>query len=186
VDGGESPICRPRGGLVFGLAGWHISSMALTAFRRACEPMIRRVLHIYWRFSRGMTLGVRAAVIDGEGRVLLIKHSYVDGWHFPGGGVEPGETMLAALARELHEEGGVALDGPPALHGMFFNGRTSRRDHVGLYVARNFRQVVTPQPNFEIVDHGFFARDALPEGTTAATRARLAEIFEGRPVSENW
>lgn len=148
--------------------------------------MIRRVLHAYWRISRGMTLGARAAVIDAEGCVLLIKHSYVDGWHFPGGGVEPGETMLAALTRELREEGGVALDGPPALHGMFFNGRVSRRDHVALYVVRNFRQVATPKPNFEIVAHGFFPRDALPEGTTTATRARLAEILDGVPVSETW
>jgi 8-oxo-dGTP pyrophosphatase MutT (NUDIX family) len=160
--------------------------MALDALRRACEPMLRRVLHGYWRISRGMTLGVRAVVIDAQGRVLLIKHSYVDGWHFPGGGVEPGETFLAALARELREEGGVEPDGPPALHGVFFNGHASRRDHVALYVVRGFRQVATPRPNFEIVDHGFFARDALPDGTTKATRARLAEIFDGVPVSETW
>ena len=179
MDADEERLAGPA-------AGWHISRMALNAFRRACEPLIRRVLHAYWRASRGMTLGVRAAVIDGEGRVLLIKHSYVDGWHFPGGGVEPGETFLEALARELHEEGGVALDGPPALHGMFFNGRVSRRDHVVLYVVRSFRQAVTPKPNFEIVDHGFFARDALPDGTTAATRARLAEILDGVPVSATW
>jgi ADP-ribose pyrophosphatase YjhB (NUDIX family) len=103
-----------------------------------------------------------------------------------GGGVEPGETMLAALTRELREEGGIELDGAPVLHGVFFNGHVSRRDHVALYVVRNFRQVVVPKPNFEIVAHGFFPRDALPEATTASTRARLDEIFDGRPVSETW
>jgi 8-oxo-dGTP pyrophosphatase MutT (NUDIX family) len=133
-----------------------------------------------------MTLGVRAVVIDAQDRVLLIQHTYVSGWYLPGGGVEPGETMRAALARELREEGGIALEGAPVLHGVFFNRRVSRRDHVALYVVRDFRQAETPQPNFEIVDHGFFPRDALPEGTTAATRARLAEIFDGTPVSETW
>ena len=86
--------------------------------RRALEPVIRRVLHFYWRFSRGATLGARALVIDGAGRIFLIKHSYVDGWHLPGGGVETGETLLEALARELAEEGNIQLGSAPQLYGV--------------------------------------------------------------------
>ena len=81
--------------------------------RRALEPLIRRLMHFYWRFSRGATLGVRAMVIDGAGRIFLVKHSYVAGWHLPGGGVETGETFLAALARELAEEGNILMTAPP-------------------------------------------------------------------------
>ena len=58
--------------------------------RRVLEPVIRRGMHFYWRFSRAATLGTRAMVIDGAGRIFLIKHTYVDGWHLPGGGVETG------------------------------------------------------------------------------------------------
>lgn len=160
--------------------------MPLQRLRRALEPLIRRLLHFYWRFSRGATLGARAVVIDGEGRVFLIKHSYVEGWHFPGGGVETGETFLAALARELAEEGNIVMKAPPVLHGIFFNRRASRRDHVALYIVRDFRQDQAPQPGYEIVAHGFFAPDALPEGTSRATRVRVAEVFEGAKVSELW
>src|SRR5471030_2459290 len=160
--------------------------MRLQALRRALEPIIRPLIHCYWRFSRGATLGARALVIDGAGRIFLVKHSYVDGWHMPGGGVETGETLLAALTRELAEEGNIQLIGQPTLHGMFFNVRVSRRDHVALYIVREFRQDGPPVPNHEIIEHGFFARDALPADTTRATRARLAEVFEGVAVSELW
>jgi 8-oxo-dGTP pyrophosphatase MutT (NUDIX family) len=160
--------------------------MPLQRLRRALEPLIRRALHFYWRFSRAATLGARAMVIDGTGRVFLIQHSYVEGWHLPGGGVETGETFLGALTRELAEEGNIVMTAPPLLHGLFFNKRASRRDHVALYIVRDFRQDGPQVPNYEIVAHGFFAPDALPEGTSRATRARVAEVFGGVAVSELW
>ena len=160
--------------------------MPLQRLRRALEPLIRPLMHLYWRFSRGATLGARAMVIDGAGRIFLVKHSYVDGWHLPGGGVETGETILTALARELAEEGNILLTAPPLLHGVFFNKRMSRRDHVALYIVREFRQDAMPRPNHEIVGHGFFAPDALPEGVGRATRARIAEVLDDVAVSEVW
>ncbi len=150
------------------------------------EPALRRLLHVYWRFSRGLTLGVRAVVIDGQGRVFLVRHSYVSGWHLPGGGVEAGETLMDALARELAEEGNIALTAPPALHGIFHNRHISRRDHVAVFVVRNSRQDGTPKPSREIVDHGFFAPDALPADTTAGTRRRIAEVLSGAPAASTW
>jgi 8-oxo-dGTP pyrophosphatase MutT (NUDIX family) len=158
----------------------------LDRLRRAAEPLIRRGMHFYWRFARGMTLGVRGLVLDGDGRVFLVKHSYVDGWHLPGGGVETGETFMQALTRELYEEGHIELTTPPALHGVYFNAHASRRDHVALYVVRGFRQASVPAPNHEIIDTGFFAPDALPPDTTRGTRARIDEVLRGVPAGERW
>src|SRR5438128_927515 len=137
--------------------------MDLDPLRRTLGPPFRRLLHAYWRFARGMTLGVRAVVIDQAGCVFLVKHSYVAGWYLPGGGVEPGETMGEALARELLEEGGITLAGSPSLHGLFHNARVSRRDHVACFVVRGFTQAGGPRHVHEIIDYGFFAPDALPE-----------------------
>lgn len=152
------------------------------------KPPIRfptRAYLAYSRFMRGMTLGVRGAVFDAAGRILLVRHSYVQGWYMPGGGVEPGEAMRNALDRELIEEGGILLTGNPRLFGMYWNPRASPRDHVALYVCRDWEQAHPPPRTMEIVDSGFFHPDSLPEGTTDATRRRLAEIVgEAEPAAE--
>ena len=158
----------------------------MNTVRDALERSLRQTLHWYWRWTRGMTLGVRGLVIDGQRRIFLVKHTYVRGWHLPGGGVEPGETMIDALARELAEEGNIELTDLPALHGIYFNARASRRDHVALFVVRSFRQVEVPRPNREIADHRFYPVEALPEDTTGATRARIAEVVHGAAISPHW
>jgi ADP-ribose pyrophosphatase YjhB (NUDIX family) len=155
-------------------------------FRWRLEPVLRRSLHLYWRFARGMTLGVRAVVLDGDQRVFLVKHSYIAGWHLPGGGVEVGETFSDALRRELAEEGRIELLGDPVLHGIFLNSHVSRRDHVAVYLIRHFRQDRLPEPNREIVACGFFEPGALPAETTAGTRLRISEALEGRDPIATW
>lgn len=150
------------------------------------ERLKLRLLHLSFLLTRPMSLGVRAIVVGAGDRVLLVRHGYVSGWHFPGGGVEAGETCLASLARELGEEARVAIEGPPVLHGIFFNDRTSRRDHIVVYIVRSFRVLGERKRNWEIAEARFFPRLALPEGTTRATRARLAEVFDSTPLSERW
>ena len=49
-----------------------------------------------------------------------------------------------------------------------------------------FRQIAPPQPNGEIIAHGFFAPQALPADTSRATRERIAEVLTGRAASELW
>jgi 8-oxo-dGTP pyrophosphatase MutT (NUDIX family) len=175
------------------LASWQtlrkhrgFAAMNLQALRRRSEPALRRVFHLYWRFARGMTLGVRGLVLDGANRVFLVRHGYVSGWHLPGGGVEVGETFRGALERELMEEGAIELSGEPALHGLFFNSHVSRRDHVAVYVIRQFWQARVPEPNREIVACGFFAVDALPADTTGGTRLRIAEVLNDREKIATW
>ena len=150
------------------------------------ERLVLRAFHWWFVLSRPMTLGVRAIVLDAENRVLLVRHTYVPGWHFPGGGVERGETLLASLARELTEEANIVMAEEPRLHGIFFNKAVSPRDHVVVYIVRRFRQTGPHIPDREIAEARFFARNALPEGAGRATRARLAEVLDGAAIAPIW
>ena len=154
--------------------------------KRLMRPALRRVYQPLMRLTRGLTLGTNCALIDRQGRVLLVRHSYVPGWSFPGGGVERGETVMQALARELGEEVGVELEGEPRLHGVFANFEIFPGDHVAFFVAEEWRQQRAPKRNLEIVEQRLFARGEWPETATPSTRRRLAELFEGAEISERW
>jgi len=160
--------------------------MTTPTMRQRLEPVLRKFFHLYFRFARGMTLGVRAVVLDADNRVFLVRHTYVSGWYLPGGGVEVGQNFREALARELMEEGRIEVLGQPALLGVYLNSHVSVRDHVAVYVVREFRQDRPPEPNREIAETGFFALDALPADTTKGTRLRIAEVLGTRPVGPTW
>ncbi|MFZ1109570.1 MAG: NUDIX domain-containing protein [Rhodomicrobium sp.] len=144
-----------------------------------------RVVAAYWRLTRGATLGAQGVVFDGDS-VLLVRHGYRPGWHFPGGGIEWGETAETAVARELEEEAGVILKGRPALHGLFANFRALPSDHVALFVVREWERPSIPPPNREILESRFFSRHALPPDAANGMAQRLAEILDGAPIDPHW
>jgi ADP-ribose pyrophosphatase YjhB (NUDIX family) len=151
------------------------------------ERLRHRLFHLLFLLTRPMTLGVRAIVHDREaGSVLLVRHTYVSGWQLPGGGIEPGETAEAALAREVEEEGNVVVNGRPILAGFHYNRHASRRDHVAVYVVTDFTLRGPKAADREIAEAGFFRLDSLPTETTPATRRRLAEYAGAADRSAHW
>jgi 8-oxo-dGTP pyrophosphatase MutT (NUDIX family) len=144
-----------------------------------------RAFQAWWRLARPLTLGVRGVVVDGEGRVLLVRHTYVPGWHFPGGGVEKGERAGEAVARELVEEAGIILSEPARLVSIHANHSSFPNDHVLLYRADRWTQGKASSFG-EIAETGFFDPKAPPRGVTGGTQRRLAELFAGAATSADW
>lgn len=140
----------------------------------------------YWRLTRALTMGAQALVRDEAGRVLLVRHGYHPGWHFPGGGVEFGETAENAIARELEEETGVAITGRPRLFSLYAHFETFPGDHIALFVVDRWTRSRIPAPTMEIAEHGFFSRDALPEGTSPGTIRRIGEVIDATPPAAHW
>jgi len=148
--------------------------------------MMRKAMQSYWRLTRSLTLGVQGVIFDDANRVLLVRHGYRPGWHFPGGGVEKNEPLRTALLRELEEETGVRPSEDPQLIGIFANFAAFPCDHVALFLVRRWQRPTVPKPNAEIVEQNFFSQDELPIETVPAVHRRLVEIRENSPADVNW
>ena len=146
-----------------------------------------RLFQSWFRLSRPMTLGVRAAVENEAGHVFLVRHTYMSGWFMPGGGIERGEPALDALQRELVEEAGVKLVTEPSLVSVYSNHHNFPNDHVLLYrVPWGSWEPVKATSRGEIAETAWVNPATPPDGITRGTRLRLEELYGGLPVSPYW
>lgn len=145
-----------------------------------------RLFHLWFLWRRPMTLGVRALALNDQGQVMLVKHTYVGGWHLPGGGLEPGECAVESLERELIEEANIKLKSEPGLIGFFFNRQASARDHVALYLCENVQQTAEKEKDREIIAARFFDLDDLPDDISPATQRRIDEWQSGGVSALYW
>ena len=157
----------------------------MTTWRRHVEPFTRPLFFAFSRLTRGMTLGVRVVARDQAGRIMLVRHTYLDGWWLPGGGVDRGETVQDAAVRELREETGLIATAPPRLLSVHSNHRFFPNDHVLVFAVDGF-EIAERTSHGEISDAEWFAPGALPGGVTAATRRRLDEIYKGTTPDPLW
>ncbi|MCP1198072.1 NUDIX domain-containing protein [Notoacmeibacter sp. MSK16QG-6] len=150
------------------------------------RQLFLQLLHTYFIMKRGLTLGVRAVVRSEDGKFLLVRHTYTPGWHFPGGGVEKGETAERTLTNELLQETGLRLTTKPTLHGAYHNSGISKRDHVLVYLCEVDGTLPDTPPSMEISEIGYFSFANLPDGVEPGTLRRMKELVEGVAQSGAW
>lgn len=148
--------------------------------------LLGRAMRLAWRIGRPRTIGVRAVLLDPADRIALVRHTYIDGWYLPGGGVKKGEGIADALVRELAEELAVTQARVERVLGVYHNRREGKDDHVIVYVARSTSDALRGADTLEVAEVGWFAPDALPPGTTPATKRRIEEWRRGDTGSGDW
>jgi 8-oxo-dGTP pyrophosphatase MutT (NUDIX family) len=129
-------------------------------------------------------MGASAMVVNDAGEWLLVRHTYVKGWHFPGGGVGKRETVLQALHRELHEELGLTINATPELMGVYTNPADPRASHIALWRVERFS--MNFKPNAEIAEWRFFSPDDLTSDIGRGPRHRAAEQRGDRMPDGVW
>ena len=129
-------------------------------------------------------LGVSGAVFDGEGRVLLVRHSYAPGWHLPSGGVRQGEHPEHRRAAGTDRGGGSFRRNDPLCPAFM----RARPDAVSAPVAfyRIDDGMVNFRPNLEVRAICFADPSAPPPGTGRGSLRRLAELVGRAEISPYW
>lgn len=121
-------------------------------------------------------IGVAAAIFDERGRILCVKQDYRDKlWALPGGAVEPGESPIRALQREVREETGYLVRVGPLI-GVY---ATPWKDTVFLCFAAGIVGEEEWHPDGEIAARAFFERGRLPEPMSSRMKQRILDAFDG-------
>jgi 8-oxo-dGTP diphosphatase len=122
------------------------------------------------------TLGVFAAITDKDRRILCVRMNYATrGWTTPGGRVEPGESPLDALKREVLEESGLEVVAE-SLVGVYCK---PHKDDIVLFFRARVLAHSPWQPNEEIAQLGYFDRANLPEPMGLGPRTRIIDALDG-------
>lgn len=120
-----------------------------------------------------------------DGRVLLVhrspnRHAYPDVWDLPGGHIEAGETELAALAREMHEELGVQITTGPAIHLCRLEaGREEESVHLSAWLVGEWDGTPTNVAPDEHDEIHWFRPEELPPLAHELVGTALVEAMRG-------
>ena len=145
-------------------------------------PLHRLALRIAYRLRgrwrrlvRPKTAGVSVIALDAQERVFLVRHSYGSGrWSLPGGGLGFDEDPFACARREMHEELSCDLD-ELVLAAHFEETLFGAPHKAWVFTAR-----FAGEPKLdgrEVIDSGWFARDALPADLVSFAAYRLRLVF---------
>ncbi|MBT3313974.1 MAG: NUDIX domain-containing protein [Anaerolineae bacterium] len=134
------------------------------------------------RVFKPISIGVRVLLIQ-DNKVLMVKHSYQDGWFLVGGGAKQRENLADAARREAMEEAGATL-GEMKLFGIYTKIAYRHTDHIAVFLCKDF--TYTGNGDWEIDAIELFSLDTLPENTAPGIRRRIEDYLAGVKPEEGF
>ena len=142
---------------------------------RAGARSAYKLLRLNWFFRRPKTFGAHAVALTPEGRLVLVRLRYAQGWRLPGGGRRENEAPRDAALRELREEIGMISHGEATLAGQLDEAVDFKRDTASLVVVRDV--IYRPKKwNWEIEAVCEADLDDLPGDTSPQTHLWLRTV----------
>lgn len=117
-----------------------------------------------------------------DDKVTLIRHTYLEGWFMPGGGLNRNESLEQAARREAKEETGADL-GEMILLGVFTNYIQWKTDHTVVFLCKEF--TFTGKPDAEIAEIRQFALSDLPKDVYVSHQ-KLLEEYHTSGIKNNF
>jgi 8-oxo-dGTP diphosphatase len=129
-------------------------------------------------------IGIAAIACTGDGRVLLVRRGDTGTWALPGGTLEWGETLSAALPREIEEETGARWLALERVTGVYSRPDRDPRFHaVTVCVVGTVEGPVRgPKNTLEILEARLFAPEEIPATLAMGMRDMLDDALNGREV----
>ena len=104
---------------------------------RGLLAVFQRVRRLIWSITRPDVHGAHAIALTPAGRIILVRLSYAQGWHLPGGGRRSRESATQNVLRELREEIGMVAHDDPFLARELQERSQYRLDHAAIFIIRN-------------------------------------------------
>ena len=152
------------------LTPFHRASLALTLAARA--------------YRTPVAFGTNGILEQRDGRILLVRHRYMPGLCFPGGGINSGEAPADAILRELKEELGTTRVGALKLFGLYTRKVGWTTNVIALYRVADAE--IDFRPGLEISEIVYADPRDPPADTTPAVRRRLAEFVGTAEITGHW